>query len=70
MKCCENFDSCKGCIELLLKFVFVTVFTYVVISAVCCMKSCSNSQTACCKASVTQTVKQCGPNCIKPCCAK
>ncbi len=68
MKCCENFDSCKGCIELALKVVFVAVFTYGVMSAVCCMKSCSSAQ--CCKAGVVQSVKQCGPNCQKLCCAK
>ena len=51
--------SCKECFELFLKFVFVAVFTYGVISATCCMKSCG-SQTSCCK---TQDV-------AKPCSAK
>ena len=51
MKCCENFDSCKGCIELALKVIFVAVFTYGVISTVCCLKSCS-------KAGVVQSVQQ------------
>ena len=63
MKCCENFDSCKSCIELTLKIIFVAVFTYGVISTVCCLKSCS-------KAGVVQSVKQCGSNCQKLCCAK
>ena len=60
--------SCKECVELTLKFIFVAVFTYGVMSAVCCMKTCS-SQGFCGKN--TQTVaKQCGVNCQKPCCAK
>jgi len=66
---CENWDNCKGCIELALKVVFVAVFTWGVMSAVCCMKSCSSSQS-CCKSGTNQVVKQCGVNCIKPCCAK
>ena len=69
MKCCENLDKCKSCVELSLKVIFVAVFTYGVMSAVCCMKSCSSGQS-CCKAGTSQVVKQCGPNCIKPCCAK
>ena len=60
-------SSCKDCVELALKIIFVAVFTYGVMSAVCCMKSC-NAQASCCK---TQTVvKQCGANCVKPCCSK
>ena len=51
--------GCKECLELVLKVVFVAVFTYGVMSAVCCMKSCG-SQTSCCK---TQDV-------VKPCSAK
>ncbi len=51
---CES--SCKDCVELALKVIFVAVFTYGVMSAVCCMKSCG-SQTSCCK---TQDV-------VKPC---
>ena len=62
MSCKEKFDSA-------LKLIFVVVFTWGVMSAVCCMKSCS-SQSSCCKAGVTQSVKQCGPSCVKPCCAK
>ena len=67
-KCCENM-SCKDCVELCLKIVFVAVFTYGVMSAVCCMKSC-NAQTSCCKVGTQDVAKQCGPNCIKPCCSK
>tara|TARA_B100000029_G_C17505479_1_gene934296 strand:- start:20 stop:226 length:207 start_codon:yes stop_codon:yes gene_type:complete len=60
--------GCKECFELVLKFVFVAVFTYGVMSAVCCMKSCNNNSQGCCK---TQAVaKQCGASCVKPCCAK
>ena len=59
--------SCKDCVELALKVIFVAVFTYGVMSAVCCMKSCS-SQSSCCK--TQSVVKQCGTNCVKPCCAK
>ena len=58
--------GCKECFELVLKFIFVAVFTYGVMSAVCCMKSC-NAQTC----GKTQAVaKQCGVDCVKPCCAK
>jgi hypothetical protein len=32
--------GCKECFELVLKFIFVAVFTYGVMSAVCCMKYC------------------------------
>ena len=41
-KCCEIM-SCKECIELTLKLIFVAVFTYGVLSAVCCAKSCKNA---------------------------
>ena len=60
-KCCENM-SCKECIELTLKIIFVAVFTYGVLSAVCCAKSCKNATQS--------VVTQCGINCVKPCCAK
>ena len=67
MSCKEKFDSA-------LKLIFVVVFTYGVMSAVCCMKSCSSSGSAgfsCCKSTATNApVKQCGANCQKPCCAK
>ena len=66
MNCKEKFDS-------VLKLIFVVVFTYGVMSAVCCMKSCTTScglQTKCCKASQVAPVKQCGPDCQKPCCKK
>ncbi len=55
---CENWESCKSCIDLVLKFVFVAVFTWGVVSAVCCMKSCS-SKTSCCKSGTTEAVKPC-----------
>ena len=64
--------SCKECVELTLKFVFVAVFTYGVMSAVCCMKSCNtscSSQVSCSKANTQSVAKQCGANCVKPCCA-
>ena len=57
------------CLELGLKVVFVAVFTWGVMNAVCCMKSCS-SKSGCCKAGVVETAKQCGLNCVKACCAK
>ena len=65
--------SCKECTELILKIIFVAVFTYGVMCAVCCMKSCTTSCSAgssCCKNANVQPVKQCGPDCIKPCCVK
>ena len=55
---CENWDSCKSCIELALKVVFVAVFTWGVMSAVCCMKSCSSGQS-CCKSGTSEVVKPC-----------
>jgi hypothetical protein len=64
---CEKLSSCKDCIELALKVIFVAVFVWGVMSLVCCSKSCS-SQSSCCKTSVVKTT--CGPNCVKPCCSK
>ena len=61
--------SCKEKTELLLKIIFVAVFTFGVMSAVCCMKTC-NAQTSCCKVGTVQTATQCGANCQKACCAK
>ena len=61
--------SCKECTELFLKIIFVAVFTYGVMSAVCCMKSC-NAGASCCKNATQSVVKQCGLDCQKPCCAK
>ena len=46
------------CIELGLKVVFVAVFTWGVMNAVCCMKSCDSS-SSCCKSSVVQEGKPC-----------
>ena len=57
------------CIELSLKVIFVAVFTWGVMNAVCCMKSCS-AKSGCCKSGIVQTAKQCGPTCVKACCAK
>tara|TARA_B110000263_G_C15242557_1_gene480090 strand:- start:919 stop:1128 length:210 start_codon:yes stop_codon:yes gene_type:complete len=69
MKNCENWSCWKDCIELGLKVVFVGVFTWGVMSAVCCSKSCSSSaQTTCCKAGAVDTV--CAPGCQKDCCKK
>ena len=70
-KCCDM--SCKECTELVLKIIFVAVFTYGVMSAVCCMKSCSAGAggfTCCKKAANVETVKQCGLDCQKACCSK
>ena len=53
---CET--SCKDCVELALKIIFVAVFTYGVMSAVCCMKSCSSGQS-CCKTASGEVVKPC-----------
>ena len=54
----------KDKLNLLWKFLFLAVFTYGVISVTCCKKSCSSS----CKQNTT-IQKQCGPNCVKSCCA-
>jgi len=67
---CENFSCWKDCIELALKVIFVAVFTYGVMCAVCCIKSCNSSGSACCKSGQVAPVKQCGANCQKPCCSK
>jgi hypothetical protein len=64
---CTKWNCWKDCVELGLKVVFVGVFTWGVCSAVCCMKSC-NSQKTCCK--IDAPVKQCGLDCVKPCCKK
>jgi len=66
---CENWSCWKDCIELCLKVVFVAVFTWGVCNAVCCVKSCKG-QTTCCSSKTVDSVKQCGPNCSKPCCSK
>ena len=55
----------KDKLNLLWKFLFLAVFTYGVISLTCCRNSCSGF----CKNQSAQ-VASCGPNCIKPCCAK
>ena len=65
---CEKWNCCKDVCNLVLKTIFVAVFTYGVMSAVCCMKSCNvgcKSQSTCGK--VVQA-KQCGIDCVKPCC--
>ena len=64
---CENWSCWKDCIDLILKAVFVAVFTWGVCSAVCCMNSCSTSEscetekTSCCKTEVASE---------KPCSSK
>jgi len=66
MSCKEKFDS-------VLKLIFVVVFTWGVMSAVCRMKSCSSScgaKSGCSKISQVAPEKQCGPTCQKPCCNK
>ena len=55
---CENWSCWKDCIDLILKAVFVAVFTWGVMSAVCCMKSCSSS-SSCCKSASSEVVKPC-----------
>ena len=72
---CENWSCWKECIELSLKVIFVSVFTYGVMSAVCCMSSCNSSsscgsQKSCSKSSQVAPAKQCGPSCQKACCQK
>ena len=65
--------SCKDKADLVLKLVFVSVFTWGVMSAVCCVKSCaasSGSKSGCCKAGQVAPVKQCGVDCQKACCKK
>ena len=66
---CKNWSCWKDAADLVLKAVFVGVFCWGVCSAVCCMKSCASScsakTTTCCKSAL---VKQCGVDCIKPCC--
>jgi len=62
---CENWSCWKDCIELGLKVIFVGVFTWGVMSAVCCMSSCNSnkscgSQTTCCKTA----------DAVKPCSSK
>ena len=68
---CKNWSCWKDSIDLVLKVVFVAVFSYGVMSAVCCMKSCSSScnkqKTTCCKSA---PVKQCAVDCTKSCCSK
>ena len=62
----------KDKLNLVWKFAFLGVFTYGVMSAVCCMKSCNtscSSQVSCCKSASQPVAKQCGTNCVKPCCA-
>ena len=62
----------KDKLNLLLKFIFLAVFTYGVISVTCCQKSCqsactksSEEVTQCCK---TKSISKCGSSCTKPCC--
>ena len=40
---CSKWSCWKDCIELGLKIIFVAVFTWGVMNAVCCMKSCNSS---------------------------
>ena len=61
--------SCKDKVDLVLKLVFVSVFTWGVMSAICCVKSCG-SKTQCCKTGQVAPVKQCGVDCQKSCCKK
>ena len=62
--------TCKDKLDLALKLVFVSVFTWGVMSAICCMKSCATNKSGCCKVSQVAPAKQCGQNCQKPCCSK
>ena len=61
----------KDKLNLCWKFLFLAVFTYGVISVTCCKSSCKQDTTQasqCCKSN-SQVKKQCGVDCIKPCCA-
>tara|TARA_B110000438_G_scaffold97778_1_gene96810 strand:- start:232 stop:417 length:186 start_codon:yes stop_codon:yes gene_type:complete len=51
--------SCKDCVELALKVIFVAVFTYGVMSAVCCMKSCDSNKSCC-----TTTAQACSKTAV------
>ena len=55
---CDNWNCWKEGIELALKVVFVAVFTWGVMSAVCCMSSCDSS-TSCCKTTAVAEGKSC-----------
>tara|TARA_B100001175_G_scaffold145041_1_gene123178 strand:+ start:387 stop:572 length:186 start_codon:yes stop_codon:yes gene_type:complete len=55
---CENWSCWKDCIELALKVIFVGVFTWGVMSAVCCMSSCG-SKDSCCKTTAVEAGKPC-----------
>ena len=55
---CENWSCWKDCIELALKVIFVGVFTWGVMSAVCCMSSCG-SKDSCCKTTAVEPGKPC-----------
>ena len=57
---CENWNCWKDCINLVLKAVFVGVFTWGVCSAVCCMNSCCDTKASgCSKTTETADVKPC-----------
>ncbi len=62
----------KDKLNLCWKFLFLAVFTYGVVSLTCCKKSCSSpckqQVSQCCKSDL-QVKKQCGTNCVKPCCS-
>jgi len=55
---CENWSCWKDCIELALKVIFVGVFTWGVMSAVCCMSSCG-TKASCCKTTAVEAGKPC-----------
>ena len=57
---CDNWNCWKEVIELALKVIFVAVFTWGVISALCCMDSCGDKQSGCCKTTVVE-----GKSCCK-----
>ena len=48
---CDMDMSCKDKLDLALKLVFVGVFTWGVMSLVCCMKSCCDTSSSCSKKS-------------------
>ena len=64
----------KDKLDLLFKFLFLVIFTYAVVTFTCCKQSCktqcntTNFSKCCNKSNVP--IKQCCPNCSKPCCAK
>ena len=67
----------KDQLNLLWKYLFLSVFTYAVINLTCCKdnsdccKTQGNNKTTPCAVNNQEVVKKgCGSNCSKPCCDK